>query len=347
MSVIKDLDINTSVNTPIISDLDDTLITYAHPPKFLPGVIKWLETQKHRKLIIVTNQKNVSNKKLAAIREKLAELRKILPVDCYISTGEDRYRKPNTGVFEDFIFENTGKNYVYIGDAAGRPGDFSDSDRKFAFNVDLWLQFKNAGRMGFKTPEAVFQGKTVKLPPLVKPEFSTSKNFVDIKTVEAVKKIPEPKLVIMCGVQGSGKSMLAHALGAELKIDVLSREKYNDDTYVYKTASALLKSMHTRSESEENMIIDTTGYSQKVRDSYVDALFDPKSYSIVVVNMDVSKQLAERLRAYRVRKGGAVIPKVAVNVFYSKYEPEKKYNVINAQPSLHFEGEDAVYFAQL
>lgn len=44
----------------------------------------------------------------------------------------------------------------YIGDAAGRPKDFSDTDRKFALNA----------LFEFQTPETFFKLAEIKLPPL-------------------------------------------------------------------------------------------------------------------------------------------------------------------------------------
>lgn len=63
-------------------------------------------------------------------------------------------RKPETGLFEEFkkdylnslSKELNKSNIIYIGDAAGRPNDFSDSDLKFA---------KNCG-IEFKIPEDFF-----------------------------------------------------------------------------------------------------------------------------------------------------------------------------------------------
>lgn len=63
----------------------------------------------------------------------------------------DKMRKPNIGMFEEFIKEfgkdkiNLEESY-FIGDAAGRKKDFSNSDLKFAENCKLQ----------FKTPDEYF-----------------------------------------------------------------------------------------------------------------------------------------------------------------------------------------------
>lgn len=60
----------------------------------------------------------------------------------------DNYRKPNTGMLQEFYTDvgtHSGIEF-YVGDAAGRKNDFSDSDKAFAIN----------GNINFHTPEELF-----------------------------------------------------------------------------------------------------------------------------------------------------------------------------------------------
>jgi bifunctional polynucleotide phosphatase/kinase len=65
---------------------------------------------------------------------------------------DDPSRKPGTGMWEHFTTECNGgvqvdlKESYYVGDAAGRPQDFSDTDKQFAEAIGL----------PFKTPEEFF-----------------------------------------------------------------------------------------------------------------------------------------------------------------------------------------------
>ena len=66
-----------------------------------------------------------------------------------VAFGKDEYRKPETGMW-DFYTKNRNVNYdesFYVGDAAGRKKDFSDSDLKFAENIGIT----------FYTPEEYFE----------------------------------------------------------------------------------------------------------------------------------------------------------------------------------------------
>ena len=76
----------------------------------------------------------------------------------FAATGEgSAYRKPNIGMWQVFVqyFPDWDKvSSFYVGDAAGRPTDFSANDRDFAANV----------RIPFYTPEEIFPQNTVTIP---------------------------------------------------------------------------------------------------------------------------------------------------------------------------------------
>jgi bifunctional polynucleotide phosphatase/kinase len=149
-------------------DLDDTLITpsagnkWARSPSgwrwwhnTVPTKLKQLDAEGFR-VIFLSNQGTISLKdnpkalqkdsislinfksQLTAILQQLD-----LPISVYAATGQDRYRKPRTGMWqemlEDFELDEPGKVDMnasfYVGDAAGRekianrPKDHACSDR--------------------------------------------------------------------------------------------------------------------------------------------------------------------------------------------------------------------------
>jgi len=71
----------------------------------------------------------------------------------YTATARDGYRKPSTGMWSVATRELKGDvdldgSYL-VGDAAGRKGDFSDSDKMWAAGIGI----------GFFTPEEFFLGR--------------------------------------------------------------------------------------------------------------------------------------------------------------------------------------------
>lgn len=104
------------------------------------------------------------NTDIATLQGKYEEIITSLdiPVQVFISTGNDHYRKPNTEMWRYMERQCNGGisidplQSVYVGDAAGRPKDwikgkgkdFSCTDRMFAANVGV----------SFYTPENFFQG---------------------------------------------------------------------------------------------------------------------------------------------------------------------------------------------
>lgn len=143
-------------------DLDDTLIISNRRPKsssdftFMPDIKDHLISlvQQGIPIVIVTNQGGISHgnvKVLPRITAIMQAMASFLHVDekppsilqCYVAGAYDIYRKPMTGLFEQYIWPTFPKamHWSYVGDAAGRANDFSSTDRKFAYNVDLIFQY--------------------------------------------------------------------------------------------------------------------------------------------------------------------------------------------------------------
>ncbi|KAG7813549.1 hypothetical protein KL921_001095 [Ogataea angusta] len=178
--------LDTKLTAPVkvaAFDLDDTLITTKSGSKFGRGSFDWkfkfdvpriftkLQAENYT-IVIFSNQAAVVNapdsKSLKILTTKMDDIFKHLekPVIYYASTRKSRkeksqhdvdlytlFRKPNTGMFSQFLqdYQLTEEmldrnSSFFVGDAAGRPVDFSDSDLKFAENLKL----------KFFTPEEYF-----------------------------------------------------------------------------------------------------------------------------------------------------------------------------------------------
>lgn len=100
-------------------------------------------------VVVVSNQKKISLKKdlkgghsdsksLATFKEKTTAVMTQLevPLSVYAATENDEYRKPRMGMWREFLddydLDVAGVDLsgsVFVGDAAGRPGDHSSTDR--------------------------------------------------------------------------------------------------------------------------------------------------------------------------------------------------------------------------
>lgn len=148
----------------IISDLDGTLIKTISGETFPKGIwdmqirfdvldaIKKLNPQY---ILIASNQGGIESGFVDAHNfhiksEYIARaIREYCGCECYAmycKTNDklDPYRKPNIGMLNDLIEDHVGDDFYYIkskslmiGDASGKEGQFSDSDKKTAENFGI------------------------------------------------------------------------------------------------------------------------------------------------------------------------------------------------------------------
>lgn len=91
-------------------------------------------------IALFTNQKVKSDKQKLERVDRITTLIKKLNIPCFafISTGDDEYRKPNIGMWNKLHEFIPDIEYAFfVGDALGRPQDFSDSDKQFALNANI------------------------------------------------------------------------------------------------------------------------------------------------------------------------------------------------------------------
>jgi bifunctional polynucleotide phosphatase/kinase len=95
-------------------------------------------------IVIFTNQFAKSKKeKIKKVERITTFIEKLnLPIYIFISTEKDSYRKPCVGMWT--LFRSMHKENItsvfYVGDALGRPEDFSDSDKVFAENINAEIK---------------------------------------------------------------------------------------------------------------------------------------------------------------------------------------------------------------
>ena len=148
----------------IFSDLDGTLINTISGETFPKGiwdmkirfeVLDKIKEIKPEYLLIVTNQGGIESGFVNAynFRAKLEYITRAISEYCdckcygtYCSSNDklNPRCKPNTGMLEDLLKNTVGYNFNYIkslslmiGDASGKEGQFSDSDKKTAENFGI------------------------------------------------------------------------------------------------------------------------------------------------------------------------------------------------------------------
>lgn len=148
----------------IFADLDGTLIKTISGETFPKGiwdvqirfdVLDAIEKLNPEYILIASNQGGIENGfvdnynfdvKLDYISIAICEYCncKCYALYCPTNDKSDQYRKPHTGMLEELLKKYVGDDFDYIkqkslmiGDASGKEGQFSDSDKKTAENFGI------------------------------------------------------------------------------------------------------------------------------------------------------------------------------------------------------------------
>lgn len=148
----------------IFADLDGTLINTISGETFPKGiwdmrirfeVLDKIKEIKPNYLLIVSNQGGIESGFVdahsfhAKSEYIIRAIREYCDCECYAMYCEtndksDQYRKPNTGMLHSLLgryiggdFDYIKQNFLMIGDASGKEGQFSDSDKKTAENFGI------------------------------------------------------------------------------------------------------------------------------------------------------------------------------------------------------------------
>lgn len=175
---IAAFDLDWTITRPIHSRFFRDAFDFA----FLPNRISTLKKLKDLGyvLVIFTNQGYKGNKLTTALERvnNIIEALQKEEINPWVlaAIGDDKYRKPNKGMWDMFISLYPESNCHFseewfVGDSAGRPQDHSNFDLEFAKNIGI----------KFYTPEEIFP-----------------KNIVNITE--------EQTIFLFVGMPGSGKS---------------------------------------------------------------------------------------------------------------------------------------------
>lgn len=302
-------------------DLDNTLITTKNEKKFPVDENDWkwkfsnvknkiLElVDQNYCIIILSNQAGIASGKQTVDKwsKKLNQIVAELNIDIrvFCATGNNKYKKPSPVFFHEFIPNDIVLNLNYkksffCGDAAGRKGDFSDTDYKFALNCLL----------NFKTPEYFFKGEKIQLGLPSYPNLTISNN-----TFNFVPK--ENDMIIMVGYPASGKSTLSHDLKTKYKYEIINQDALKSFEKCINAAKSFIN-------QQKSIIIDATNPNKEIRKKWIN-LARQNNYSVRICNMSTGEQLSMHNNVYRSFKTNKkMVPTIAYRLFKSKFEKPNK-----------------------
>lgn len=318
--------------------------------KFCKNVGKKFSTiSKDTLILIISNQAKLSqymeNYK-RKIEEMVAELRKekvVAPILLYAINGYNACRKPSTGVitlyFMPFLKEMSVKeitSFLYVGDAAGRKTDHSDTDRKFLMNIELLFKSSKINvTPSFMEPEQYFQNK--KSQPFTLTGLNSKKLLDTSRRNAGVKKIseldsslkylkiqkPEQEVIFMIGAPGSGKSAISKRIEKEWNYVRINQDELG-------TKKAVDKELAIKLQNGNSIVLDATNGNIARRGELITIINDyfrenkkPIHIRAFIMNGDLNKdmqqELAEHLNQVRERSGRSRIPKIAYRMYYANY----------------------------
>lgn len=322
-----------SIPTRILAfDYDHTLVSPTDDSVFSKSLQDWkwicptavptIQTElKHypdetHHVYIVSNQQNRVFKEEQILNVATQLQKALVPLNVPVMVlvlFDKTIKKPNPVCMEcglkEYVFQNNQALYesvmsrsLYIGDAMGRPGDWSDSD----------LQYARALGMSPKTPEEFFPGKPNTLPTLE----HTPESLLDVIGNDV------SSVYVFVGFPGSGKTTLATRIKEAYpdKVTVISRDEY-------RTKPQFLRAV-SQAEPSSILLIDATHPTQKSRQEVIQRVTCDR---IHIIHIDVTYSVAKERNASREHP----VPGIALGMFRTRFEKptvnERVQNVYRIQ----------------
>lgn len=316
--------------------------------EFLPPNFDKLTKYNNYKLVIFTNQggllKGKTGINLEEFKYKWLQIYEKLKLNGFESVYllaalyDDYYRKPCKGMWEYMETHLNGNIKVnrdkslFIGDMAGRKGDYSESDLLMAMNLGVNFQVpevfwnddkKKLNNFDILKKNILENEKIFNPDEYIKNNKNTENN--DNISKELIKYLQNDKILILfVGSPASGKSSFYYKYLDNENLKYMSMDKYNG------TLAKFIKDINNIMTSGNNIIIDNTNGTKDTRAKYVKIAND-NNYKIIVVQFDIEKKLVMHLNELRNKEINVCelnkisnckkhLPTVAINTFWKKFE---------------------------
>ena len=357
-------------NKAIVSfDMDDTLITTKSGRVFakdkddwvwlynkIPEKLRDIHAREGKKLVIFTNQggingsKGYDKAKEASILGRIEAMLNALPgvpVQVFVATTDDSYKKPSTGMWDAMVARHNGNvapdlsACVFVGDAAGRPAspsrhrgkkDFSCSDRKFARNVGI----------SFATPEEFFLGEKPaefdwdSADPADYPEDSDAEKAA----AEAAIGRKGQEVIVFVGFPASGKSTFC-------KRHLIPRGYVWINRDTLKTQDNCMKLARSTLSDGKSVVVDNTNPSKDARKAYID-IAKKAGVPVRCFRFDTDEKLAVHLNYFRERITNGTsphVPTIGYSTYKKKFEEpvlaEGFDDIVHVKFIANFDSDDA------
>jgi bifunctional polynucleotide phosphatase/kinase len=341
------------------------------------------------KFVIFTNQGgllNLTTGKLGiegfknrwnAIYTKLQNEHGINSVYLVASLYDDFNRKPFAGMWEYIETVLNGNIKVdrttslYVGDMAGRKGDYSSSDLLFAMNLgvnfqvpEVFYNMPNGKAVSNRTSvlmKAVEKNEKVFNGRIFIDEFDKTISQKNKLILEDIKKLLLERqcLIMFVGSPASGKTSYYQENIKNIENQIyLSNDTFNG------TPGKFNKEIEKTLRNSISVVIDNTNGTSKVREKYIKIARDinkesGKDIKIIVVKFNTEKEIVLHLNAIRTKlintcilKGNKDckhnVPAVAIHSYWKRLEePNKKEDIdyifeIEYEPIFNVDGKSGI-----
>jgi bifunctional polynucleotide phosphatase/kinase len=251
-----------------------------------------IEKSKTHYIVIVSNQNGIKTKeKLQIFEKKLENIYNDIkiPFAVYVATLKNEYRKPNIEMWNVIKkkFKVDNQNTFYVGDAAGRTNDFSDSDIQFAKNINV----------KFYTPEEFF--------------LNEQKGGEIIIQKYEIHYFTQPTMIILMGPPATGKSTFYSNYLSNY--DLFSQD-------IYKTKTKLVKELMKNLMEKKTCVVEGLLYTKEMRQFYI-SLGKEHNYKIHLIFLDKDLEICKKNNDLREKK----VPCIVYSK-YNKYFEEPSLN---------------------